>query len=98
METCFRVTNGELRLDIKALPGASKTAFAGIREKRLRVRIAAAPEDGKANVELIAFLAKSLGCAKRELRLTNGEKSRLKTIAMPLGYELQLKQIISEVS
>jgi uncharacterized protein (TIGR00251 family) len=98
METCYRVTNGELRLDIKALPGASKTAIAGIKDQRLRVRIAAAPEDGKANAELIAFLARTLGCAKRDLRLASGEKSRLKTIAMPPGYELQLKQIISEVS
>ena len=97
MEDCLRVTNGTLFLDIKAVPGASKTEFAGIKDKRLRVRIAAAPEDGRANAELAAFLAKATGCPKRDLRLASGEKSRLKTIAMPPEYELQLRQTISEV-
>jgi uncharacterized protein (TIGR00251 family) len=78
------------------MPGASKTEFAGIKDKRLRVRIAAAPEDGKANAELTAFLAKALGCPRRGLRLISGEKSRLKTVALPAGCELKLKEITAE--
>jgi uncharacterized protein (TIGR00251 family) len=93
---CFRITDGAIHIDIKAVPGASKTEFAGVRERRLRVRIAAAPEGGKANAELRAFFAKALGCPKRELRLLNGEKSRLKTLALPLECTVQLKQILSE--
>ncbi|MCL1931083.1 MAG: DUF167 domain-containing protein [Treponema sp.] len=82
---------------IKAVPGASKTEFAGFKEGRLRVRVAAAPEDGKANAELAAFIAKSLGCPKRDVALLHGEKSRLKTLAVPLAYRLQWEQIIKEV-
>jgi uncharacterized protein (TIGR00251 family) len=96
MDDFLRVTDGTLYLDIKAVPGASKTGFAGVKDKRLRVRIAAAPEDGKANAELISFLAKNLGCAKRDLRLVSGEKSRLKTIAMPPEYELKFREISPE--
>jgi uncharacterized protein (TIGR00251 family) len=84
-----------IRLDIKAVPGASKTEFAGFKDGRLRVRIAAAPEDGKANAEMLAFLAKSLNCPRRDLQLISGEKSRQKTIAIPPEYKAQLEKILS---
>jgi uncharacterized protein (TIGR00251 family) len=77
------------------VPGASKTAFAGFKDGRLRVRIAAAPEDGKANAELLAFFAKALNCPRRDLQLVSGEKSRQKTIAIPSGCKEQLEQILS---
>jgi uncharacterized protein (TIGR00251 family) len=93
---CYRVVGDEIHIAIKALPGASKTEFAGVQEQRLRVRIASAPEDGKANAELIAFLAKNLGCPKKEVRLLRGEKSRIKTIAVPLAYRVQLERILEE--
>jgi uncharacterized protein (TIGR00251 family) len=74
---------GVLRLKIKAVPGASKTEIAGLKDGCLRIRIAAAPEDGKANAELRAFLARALGCPKGEVLLLRGERSRLKTLAVP---------------
>ncbi|MDR2101339.1 MAG: DUF167 domain-containing protein [Treponema sp.] len=89
----IRTEGDRLLLDIKVLPGASKNEFTGIREGRLRVKIAAPPEDGKANGELIAFFARTLGCAKRELTLVRGEKSRIKTLGIPLNYREELKKI-----
>jgi len=74
---------GKIRLEIKAVPGASKTEFAGVKDGRLRIRLAAAPEGGKANAELLNFLSKTLGCPKRGVQLISGEKSRLKTVAVP---------------
>jgi len=91
---CYRIIGDELHIAVKALPGASKTEVAGVREGRLRVRIAAAPEDGRANAELIAFVAKSLGCPKRDVTLAHGEKSRLKTLAVPIAYRLPFEKII----
>jgi len=80
----FYYIEGErLFLRIKAIPGASKTEPAGVKDNRLRFRIAAAPEDGKANVELIAALSKICGCSKREISLQSGERSRLKTLSLP---------------
>jgi uncharacterized protein (TIGR00251 family) len=90
----FRIKGDTLYLDIKAVPAASKTEFAGVKDGRLRIRIAAAPEDGKANAELCAFLAKTLGCAKKEAALASGERSRLKTAAVPVKFlEVLLKKI-----
>jgi uncharacterized protein (TIGR00251 family) len=90
----FRINGDRLYLDIKAVPGASKTGFAGIREDRLRVRLAAAPEGGKANGELRTFLAKTLGCAKKDALLVSGEKSRLKTVSAPAALlDVLLKKV-----
>jgi uncharacterized protein (TIGR00251 family) len=88
--------SGQLHIDIKASPGASKTEFAGCSDGRLRVRIAAAPEDGRANEELRRFLAKTLGCSRGEVVLERGEKSRLKTIAVPAVYLAKLEKILAE--
>jgi uncharacterized protein (TIGR00251 family) len=81
----LRVKGGAIEIDIKAQPGASKTELAGIKDGRLRVRLAAAPEGGKANAELCRFLAGALGCPKRDIVLLRGGKSRLKTLRAPLS-------------
>ena len=86
MEDYFHVTENTVRIDLKVSPGASKNEFTGVKDKRLCVRIAAAAQDGKANACLCEFLAKKLGCAKREVVLVKGEKSRLKTVAIPAAY------------
>jgi uncharacterized protein (TIGR00251 family) len=92
---CFRATETAILLDIKAVPGASRTQIAGLQGDRLRVQIAAAPEDGKANAALCAFLAKQLGCAKKDIVLQSGEKSRLKTVSMPVGLKDGLDKLLA---
>jgi uncharacterized protein (TIGR00251 family) len=96
-QDCFRPAGDRILLDIKALPGASRSQCAGIRENRLRVRIAAVPEGGKANGELCSFLAGLLDCPKRKLVLLSGEKSRLKTLALPLSCMDKLKKLLRDL-
>jgi uncharacterized protein (TIGR00251 family) len=80
----LRIAKDRLFLDIKVIPGASKSELAGVKDGRLRIRIAAVPEGGRANSALIAYLAKTLGCPKKDLCIFSGEKSRLKTVTLPL--------------
>jgi len=94
MNNCFRVEGDKILLEIKAVPGASKTELAGIKDGRLRIRLAAAPEGGKANAELISFLSKALDCPKRDLRIVSGEKSRLKVIAVPIECLARVEGIV----
>jgi uncharacterized protein (TIGR00251 family) len=96
VEGGIRIAGELLFLDIKVLPGASKNEFAGLKEGRLRVKIAAPPEDGKANGELISFFARALGCAKRDIVLVKGEKSRIKTLEIPLSRREELERILRE--
>ncbi|MDR0312310.1 MAG: DUF167 domain-containing protein [Treponema sp.] len=87
-------TGDYLFLDIKAVPGASKTCLGDVKEGRLKVRIAAAPEDGKANEELRSYLAKILGCAKKDIVLVSGEKSRNKTLRLPAAVKEKIEGLL----
>jgi uncharacterized protein (TIGR00251 family) len=92
-KTWLREEGALLHINIKAIPASSKTESAGIRDGCLCIRIAAAPEDGKANTELRTFLAKTLGCAKSEVVLLRGEKSRLKTITVPASCREKVERL-----
>ena len=70
-------------LSVKVVPGSSKSEIKGISGGHVRIRIAAAPENNRANEELISFLAGIAGCAKKEIAILGGEKSRIKTIMLP---------------
>jgi uncharacterized protein len=94
MNSCFRIDGDTIRLEIKAVPGASKTELAGVKDGRLRIRLAAAPEDGKANAELISFLSKAFDCPKRDLRIVSGEKSRVKVVALPVGCGARVEGVV----
>jgi len=82
-----------IHIDLKVIPGASKNEFAGVRDNRICIKIAAPPQDGKANDSLRSFLAKSLGCPKRDIVLVKGERSRQKTVAIPESCIDTLKEI-----
>jgi len=69
-------------LQVKVVPGAKKTAFAGIVADRLKIRLQAPPVEGKANRELLRFLAAELGMKKNRLSLAAGEKSRDKAVLL----------------
>jgi hypothetical protein len=49
----------------------------------LMVKLAVAPVDGKANLELIKFIARLLDCAKSQVVLLRGEASRQKVLEVP---------------
>jgi uncharacterized protein (TIGR00251 family) len=44
-----------------------------------KIAVTAPPLEGRANKACAAFLGKVLGCAKRDIELVNGQKSRTKT-------------------
>ena len=85
MESYIRILGDALFINIKVIPGASKSALGEVRDGRLKVRIAAQPEDGKANEELRSFLAKTLEIPRKDIVLVSGEKSRLKTLRLPVS-------------
>ena len=98
MESCYRISENILILKVKAVPGASRSECVEVKDGRLRIRIAAAPEGGKANEELRFFLAKALGCPKKDITLQSGEKSRLKTLTLPLVYKEKLESLAAKRS
>ena len=85
-----------LTLRLKVIPSSSKSAFFGTVNGRLKLKVAAAPEDGKANAEVIAFLAKYFCIAKKEVHITAGEKSPLKTISLPANCAARIESLLAE--
>jgi|TARA_Y100000031_G_scaffold148472_1_gene184839 hypothetical protein len=49
---------------------------------RIRVRVTAVPERGKANAAVVALIAKTLGLSKRSIAVVRGHTSRDKLIAV----------------
>ncbi|MEX1050332.1 MAG: DUF167 family protein [Gemmatimonadales bacterium] len=61
-------------------PRASKSEVVGLHGDAIKMRIAAPPVDGAANVELIGFLARRLRVPKSSITLVTGETGRTKRI------------------
>ena len=80
MTTFFLPTCQGYILRLTVVPGAQRTQVVGLQGDRLKVRLAAAPEKGAANRELIAFLARTLKLPKSSFRLTRGAQSRGKVV------------------
>lgn len=76
------------QLVIRVTPNARRSEIIGwgMDEKGrsvLMVKLAAAPVDGKANSELIKFIAGELHCSKSQILLLRGEASRQKVLEVP---------------
>lgn len=61
-------------------PKASKSEVVGLHGDALKIRIKAPPIDGKANAELIKFLAKEFAVSKSAVTLMSGELTRHKRV------------------
>lgn len=72
---------GEVYLRVKARPGAAKTCFKEIMaDETVKVDIAAPAIKGKANQELIKFLAKEFEVNKNNIKIISGAGERVKLL------------------
>ena len=79
MSPFFQPTAQGYLLRLTVVPGAQRTQVVGLHGDRLKVRLAAPPEKGSANRELIDFLARSLNLPKSSFKLTVGAQSRVQS-------------------
>lgn len=85
--SCFRRTRDGLQIAVRLTPKSSRDAVEGIEatphgQCYLKARVRAVPEDGKANRALEKLLAGWFGVAQRDVSVTGGATSRLKTVAV----------------
>ncbi len=81
----FKLHSGKsgAALTLRVTPRARKTGFAGVLEDGiLRVRVAAPPVEGKANAELLTFLAKVLGVRKSRMEIVAGQRGLDKIVSV----------------
>ncbi|MBJ6143666.1 DUF167 domain-containing protein [Hymenobacter sp. BT559] len=67
-------------LHLHAKPNARKNQLLPGPDGRWTVRLAAPPQDGKANTVLLAFLAEVFGVAKSSVQLLSGHTAPFKKI------------------
>jgi uncharacterized protein (TIGR00251 family) len=73
--------NREVYLKIKVLPGQPETGFSGMMaDGTIKIGVAAVPEKGEANQELIKFLATALGVRRYQVEIMSGVSGRRKLI------------------
>lgn len=68
------------RIRISVKPGARDEAVVPLEDGSYRVRVKAAPVDGKANAAVIAALAAHFGLRRAQLRIRTGAGSRDKWV------------------
>jgi uncharacterized protein (TIGR00251 family) len=78
----------------KIVPGSSKTVVAGLLDDVVKIRVAAAPEKGKANQCLVAFLARRLAVKKNSVNIVSGRSNPIKQIRiMGLSPETLIEKL-----
>lgn len=74
--------DGALLIRLKVQPKASADAIVGEHGGALKIKVAAAPENGKANRAVVEFIAEKLGLKKSDVSIVSGGHSRDKLIAV----------------
>ena len=70
-----------MTLRVKVVPRSPKSEIAGqMSDGTLKVRIAAPPENGKANDALCAFLARHYGVPRAAVTILSGHAAALKLV------------------
>lgn len=69
-------------LAVRVQPGARRSEAVGVHGDELRVRVAGRAVEGKANAELVAYIAKALEVPVRAVRIERGHKHRSKHVVV----------------
>src|SRR5258708_301257 len=94
----MRVSIDEVVIEVTARPGSSRLGVIGVSGVRLLVAIHSRPDKGKANDELIEYLAHEMRVPRSALLIVRGETSRRKTFRIvthePIKVSSRLRQIV----
>lgn len=65
-------TDGGVTIRVKVVPGAKREQIAGVLGDRLKIKVSAPPEGGKANAAICAIIAKTLGVKAGAVSVVSG--------------------------
>jgi len=91
----YRWEQNHLLLQLRIQPGAGRNEFVSPLGDHYKVRIAAPPVDGKANAQLLKFLAKTFGVRRGNVSLVSGTSTRSKRVRIeePVKIPLPMAQV-----
>lgn len=83
LESKFSDARQGAAITVKVSPRAKRTEFAEVMDDgTLKIKVAAAPEDGAANAALIAFLAEAFNIPASQIEIVVGQSSEKKLISL----------------
>lgn len=91
-----RSTTGGCEILLKVVPGSSRDALAGTLGDRLKVKVSAAPEGGKANKAVCILLARVFGVKPRDVSIIAGATSPEKTARINSLTAEQIRQALKQ--
>jgi len=88
------------RLRLRVSPGAARSGVVGRHGHRWKIRVAAAPEGGRANDALMRLLSQTLGVPRARVNLVSGHATRDKVVELaeidPTEVERRLESAAGE--
>ncbi len=82
----------EILLKVYLQPKSSRNEIVGPYRDGIKVRVTAAPVEGKANEALLRFLAKEFGVTPSSIEIVRGHRSREKIIRVAASLDQELKR------
>lgn len=79
-------------LEVKVVPGSSRTEIVGWLGQSLKIKVAAPPEKGKANLAVIRVLSKCLALNESAFTIISGAASQRKMIEISGFSQQQLEE------
>jgi uncharacterized protein (TIGR00251 family) len=99
-EVVRRRPDGSIEFAVHAVPGGGRSEVVGRHGDALKVRVAAPPEDGRANQAIVELLASALGVRASEVSLVAGGRSRQKRFVVAstggAAAEVRLQALLVE--
>lgn len=87
-------SDGSSLLLLHVQPKGSKTRIVGLHDQRLKIAVSSPPVDGKANKEVVRFLASVFGVKKKDVVLKSGLQSRKKTVLISSISAAAIREIV----
>jgi len=84
-------------IDVYIKPNSAKTIVEGYYGKRIKIKIACAPEKGKANKALIDFIAQKIKIPRTSIKILSGHKSSFKTISVKRQAGKNITSLLMEI-
>lgn len=87
-----------ITIEVQVQPKSSRDEIAGFQNSRIKVKVTAPPEDGKANEGVREIIAQEFGVSKSKVEIVKGEKSRIKTIKISGINQVEYDSFVKRVA
>ena len=82
------------RLRLHVIPGSTRPGIVGRHGEAWKVRVAAAPERGRANEAVLDLLAETLSLPRRDVKLIAGHGTRDKIVELDGIGEVETRRLL----